>query len=490
MALIDSVAQHCADVRPGLVDDHFRRLPESYFDHYSVSQIAGHIGLLDALTPERFVLAQFNPLGPNSFEVLVVGLDQVGVLASISTLLMSEGFNVQDLHVATYLDEDGKPTFFIDTFRVSTKAPPSNLSETGERFGRRLQDIMLKVGQGQGIGVELLAASTQSAETHEQTVIRRDALEGQLLDGRFQLHARLAAGGMSVVYLADELGTGRRVAVKVLRHRDDASGDEMESRFIREARALASFTCPSIVKLLGTGVFDDPHYIRRHWMALEYLPGGDLASWVKQHGPAPVALALRWLKQCLEGLVYAHERGILHRDLKPHNLLLTDEGDVQITDFGLLKSTDQPAGEHTIHGTILGTPQYMPPEQALGETIDERSDIYSLGVTFYKIFSGRLPYEDESATAVFAKVVRHELPSLSTASPELSGPVSVVVNRMIARRRDERYQSVDVILQDLASFERRGVLQFATKGWSDPRPVSAAASVAPASQSVLRSPTR
>lgn len=473
MALFDTVAQLCADLRPGLLDEHFRRLPVAYFERYSAADIARHCRMLDGLG-DRVCAAAVTATGSNAFEVLFVGRDQVGVLAGITSLLMNDGLSVQDLHVATYADEEDRPAWFVDSFRVTTRQQLGDLKVLGERLGRRLPDMLRQMSEG--LEREQSGVGTQSNESHHPTVIRRDELEGQVLDGRYRLRKRLAMGGMSVVYVGEEVETGRPVALKILRRRDDSVGDEMEARFIREAETLAAFDSHSIVKLIGAGVFHDSQRYGRRWMALEYLPGGDLDNWVKQFGPAPVPLALRWLRQCLEGLAYAHERGVLHRDLKPHNLLLSAEGDVQLSDFGLLKAADGPT-EHTIHGTVLGTPQYMPPEQALGEVIDERSDIYSLGVTFYKIFSGRLPYEDESPTAVFAKIVRHELPSLSAVGPELSGPVSVLINRMIARRRDERYQYVDVLLADLASFERRGILKVAPRGWSreeTPLPVLAA----------------
>lgn len=469
MNLIDSVLKRCADVAPSLVEDHFRRLPENYFERYSVAQISRHVRLVSRLGKNSLVQVEIQSLGTQVYEVLVVGFDQVGVLAGITTMLMSEGFNVQDVLVSNYFEEDGRPTYFIDTFRVTTKQTIATINDTVERFRERLQTTFNKLLDGKFDPAELSTARKPAmSDPHQQTVLRRDALEGVELDDRFRIHSKLASGGMSTVYLGDEMPSGRRIAVKVLRHRDDLIGEEMQARFIREARVLASFQCTSIVQILGSGVFVDPHNHNRHWMALEYLTGGDLANWVKTHGPPPLAVGLRWFRQSLEGLAYAHQRGVLHRDLKPHNLLLNAEGDVQLTDFGLLKQVDQPGMGHTLHGTILGTPQFMAPEQALGEAIDERSDIFSLGMTFYKVLSGRLPFDEESATAVLSKVVRQDLPALSSVSPDLSGPVSVIIGRMLARRRDERYQSVSVILQDIASYERRGVLKIATTGRIDP----------------------
>src|SRR5262249_12146008 len=151
---------------------------------------------------------------------------------------------------------------------------------------------------------------------------------------------------------------------------------ELLPRFEKETLVLASFTSPYIVPVLASGTVATAADTVLRWLAMEYLPGGDLALWIKQKGPPPIPLGIRWLEQALQGLVYAHEHSVVHRDLKPHNLLLTAGQDVKISDFGLVKDASRPDMSLTVLGTVLGTPQYISPEQAGAEDADERSDIY------------------------------------------------------------------------------------------------------------------
>ena len=197
---------------------------------------------------------------------------------------------------------------------------------------------------------------------------------------------------------------------------------------------------------------------------MEYLAGGDLGSWIERHGAPPPEHAVRWFRQALEGLHYAHRRGVLHRDLKPHNLLLNDDGDVKVSDFGLLKQVQSSDPMLTPRSAILGTPYYMSPEQALGEAVDERSDLFSLGATFFHVFTGRLPFDKDTATAVLVQIAQADAPRLTDVAPEAPTALAVIVGRMMARRREERYQEVGVVLEDLASYERRGLLAGSAAG--------------------------
>jgi serine/threonine-protein kinase len=219
---------------------------------------------------------------------------------------------------------------------------------------------------------------------------------------------------------------------------------------------LGSFACPHIVQVLACGTAPAANGTVLRWLAMEYLPNGDLATWIKRQVPS-VELGIRWFQQALQGLAYAHERAILHRDLKPHNLLLTADGDVKISDFGLLKQTREPELSVTVQGTVMGTPQYISPEQALGDEADERSDIYSLGATFFQVFCNRLAFEERSTTAMLLKVTQHEPPRLLDVAPQAPRPLAVIIDRMLARRLEDRYQSVSVILADLDSYVQRGL---------------------------------
>jgi serine/threonine-protein kinase len=263
---------------------------------------------------------------------------------------------------------------------------------------------------------------------------------------------------MGEVYLATQISLAREVAVKLVSSPLEAS-PELLRRFEKEASVLASFTSPYIVPVLASGtVAAAPDTILR-WLAMEYLPGGDLARWIKQKGPPPIPLGIRWLEQALQGLLYAHDHSIVHRDLKPHNLLLTADQDVKVSDFGLVKDAQQPDLTVTLPGTVLGTPQYISPEQAGGDEADERADIYSLGASFFHLFSGRLAFEEKSATTLLLKITQHDPPRLLDVAPQVPRPLAVILDRMMARRPEDRYQDVGVILTDLRSYLRRGLLK-------------------------------
>jgi serine/threonine protein kinase len=224
---------------------------------------------------------------------------------------------------------------------------------------------------------------------------------------------------------------------------------------------LGQFSCAYIVQVLAAGTVPGQDTGIVGWMAMEYMAGGDLAHWLNQHGVPPVEVGTRWFRQALEGLQYAHRRAVLHRDLKPHNLLLTAEGDVKVSDFGLLKLVQRTPAGKAPRAAILGTPHYMSPEQALGERLDERSDIFSLGTTFFHVFSGRLPFTKPTPQGVLAQIAQEEAPRLLDAAPQVPRPLGTLIGRMMARRMEDRYQDVGVILEDLSAYERRGLLRCA-----------------------------
>jgi serine/threonine-protein kinase len=279
-----------------------------------------------------------------------------------------------------------------------------------------------------------------------------------ILGGDFKLQQKLGSGGICEVYQAVQLSLNRTVAVKLFLHEGPADAD-LFTRFNQEAVVLAQFNCPHVVQILAAGTSPALSGGSLGWMAMEYMAGGDLAQFLHQKGSPPTDLGVPWFRDALEGLAYAHRRGVLHRDLKPHNLLLTADGAVKVSDFGLLKQVQQPASGLTPRSTIIGTPHYMSPEQALGESLDERSDIFSLGTSFFHIFSGKLPFERAgSSAAVLVQISQENAPRLDAVAPHVPLPLVTLISRMMARRREERYQEVSVILEDLASYERRGLL--------------------------------
>src|SRR5438132_10449996 len=286
--------------------------------------------------------------------------------------------------------------------------------------------------------------------------------EGMILGGDFRLDRKLAVGGMSEVYLATQMSLNRTVAIKVFRH-EGTGGDELLARLNKEALVLAQFSSAQIVQILAAGAAEQSGRTLG-WMAMEFMAGGDLGRWLQQQGPPSVELGLRWFRQALEGLHYAHRHAILHRDLKPHNLLLSAEGHLKVSDFGLLKQAPQLTSDSASRSMLVGTPHYMSPEQAMGEPLDERSDIFSLGTTFFYLLSGRLPFQGSTVAAVLVQIAQQDAPRVTEVASQVPAPLAVIIARMMARQREERYQDVGVILEDLASYERRGLLNASLSG--------------------------
>ena len=473
MNLLESVRGHCAEAPPELLELHFRRLPPGYFERYSAADIARHLRLLAELSPTQTVRVDIRPLAAHAFEVLVVGEDHSGTLACITAALAAYGLNLEDVQVASYLATEAldpaEPNYFVVLLRVSGDFHARPLAEFANELAGRLQAAFLHLVEGNIFEAQREAADSP---THRTDVPRLTptasastpapaSQEGLTVGGDYRLQKKLAQGGMSEVYLARQLSLNRTVAVKLMRH--EGSGhvhaeDDLEARFHQEGLVLGQFNCPYIVQIFAAGTI--PARLGRiSWMAMEFMAGGDLARWQLQYGCPNPDLAARWLRQAVEGLYYAHRHAILHRDLKPHNLLLTSEGHLKVSDFGLLKqAVGGPVGL-TPRATILGTPHYMSPEQALGEPVDERSDIFSLGAAFFHLLSGRLAFTKQGA-AVLVQIAQEDAPRLQEVSPATSPPLAVLVGRMMARKREERYQDAAVILEDITAYERRGLLQF------------------------------
>jgi hypothetical protein len=465
--LLESVRKHCLDLDPALIERHFRSLPVTYFERYAPAEIVRHLRLIAVLAEDRPVALELRPFAAQTLEAVVVGFDHPGALSCIAAALAARGFSLEDVQVSTYLNPssggaDAGPRFFVVVLRVGGPAGGPALSETARLMQECLTVSFVHLAHGELVEAQVAAVDVGASPTERKRYTpsraapasARDdaAYEGRVLGGDFRLERKLASGGMSEVYLATQLSLQRTVAVKLFRWHGPAN-DESLVRFNRESLTLAQFSCPSIVQVLAAGADES-----LNWMAMEHLAGGDLGGWIERHGAPPPARGLHWFRQALEGLQYAHRRGVLHRDLKPHNLLLNDEGDVKVSDFGLLKELQPTTAMLTPRSAILGTPYYMAPEQALGESVDERSDIFSLGATFFHLFTGQLPFNRDTATAVLVQIAHEDAPRLTDAAPEAPTALAVIIGRMMARRREERYQEVGVILEDLASYERRGLL--------------------------------
>ncbi len=272
-----------------------------------------------------------------------------------------------------------------------------------------------------------------------------DTLIGTLFDGRYQVVRKLGAGGMANVYLAEDQELGRRVAIKILNERH-ANDEQFVERFRREAKNAAALSHPNIVSIYDRGEAEGTYYI-----AMEYLDGRSLKELILSRGPAPLNVAIEYVRQILSALRFAHRHGIVHRDIKPHNVLVDAEGRVKVTDFGIARAG---ASQMTEAGSIVGTAQYLSPEQARGTDVDQRSDLYSLGIVLYELLTGTLPFNGDTPVEIAMKHLSQtpELPSV--LRPELPRELDLVVTRALAKDPDERYQSAEEMDADLERLSR------------------------------------
>src|SRR5215475_9694120 len=224
-----------------------------------------------------------------------------------------------------------------------------------------------------------------------------DALTGRVLDGRYHVRSRIAHGGMATVYLATDTRLDRQVALKVM-HAELARDEEFVSRFIGEAKSVARLSHPNIVAVFDQG--SDGQFL---YLAMEYVPGRTLRSLLRECGQLPWAETLEVMDPILSGLAAAHQAGIVHRDVKPENVLLAADGRVKVVDFGLARA--QAAAGHTRSGMIIGTVAYIAPEQVTGGVTDVRTDVYAAGVMLWEMLTGRQPHTGDSPLEVAYKHV-------------------------------------------------------------------------------------
>jgi serine/threonine protein kinase len=277
-----------------------------------------------------------------------------------------------------------------------------------------------------------------------------------LIVGPYVLLDKLGEGGMGQVYRARHRHMGRVVALKVIR-KEKLARPEAVRRFYREAQAAAQVSHPNIVLAFDAGPAGPTHYL-----ATEYVEGTDLARLVKERGSLPVAVACDYVRQAALGLQHAHERGMVHRDVKPHNLMVTTQGGqamVKLLDLGLAR-LEQPAGKEvglTQIGVVLGTPDYLAPEQALdARSADIRADLYGLGCTLYYLLAGRPPFRAASVTDLLLKHQTEEPTPLESLRPEVPPGVGAVVRRLMAKRPEDRYQTPAEVAEALEPFAAIG----------------------------------
>ena len=261
-----------------------------------------------------------------------------------------------------------------------------------------------------------------------------------IIDGRYRVISRLGSGGMADVYLAEDQLLGRQLAVKVLHHHF-AEDQEFVERFRREASSAAGLSHPNIVAIFDRGEWNGTYYI-----AMEYVAGRSLKTVVREHGALDPAAAIDIVTQILRAARFAHKRGVIHRDLKPHNVILDEEGRARVTDFGIAKAG---ASDMTLTGSIMGTAQYLSPEQAQGHTVSGRSDLYAVGIILYELLTGSVPFDGETAVAIAFKQVSAEPRAPSEHQPGVPPALDAVVLRALAKDPAQRFADADEFIAAL-----------------------------------------
>ena len=272
-----------------------------------------------------------------------------------------------------------------------------------------------------------------------------DTLIDRTFDRRYVIKRKLGSGGMADVYLAEDQELGRRVALKLLDERH-ASDEQFVERFRREAQSAAGLNHPNIVSIFDRGRAEGTYYI-----AMEYLDGRTLKELLVRNGPTPIPIAIDYARQILGALSFAHRNGIIHRDIKPHNIIVGSDGRLKVTDFGIARSG---ASQMTEAGSIVGTAQYLSPEQARGAPVDPRSDLYSLGIVLYEMLTGAVPFSGDTPVEIAMKHLSQVPEPPSTLRPQVPHDLDAVVMRALAKDPDQRYASAEEMDADLARIAR------------------------------------
>jgi serine/threonine protein kinase len=264
---------------------------------------------------------------------------------------------------------------------------------------------------------------------------------GTLIGGRFRLEEQVGSGGMSSVYRAFDPTLERHVAIKLM-HRDISNDADQLERFRREARAVAQLNHPHVVTVIDAGEDDGNPFI-----VFEYVEGETLKDRIRRLGRLPVAEAVAYAVEIARALECAHSHMLVHRDVKPQNVLIDPDGRAKVTDFGIARSLE--AQGLTATGRVLGTTDYVSPEQALGHEVTAQSDIYSLGIVLYEMLTGEAPFQADTQVAVAMKHVREPLPDVQRRRPEISAALASVVERATAKETKNRYATVAEMVHDL-----------------------------------------
>jgi eukaryotic-like serine/threonine-protein kinase len=272
-------------------------------------------------------------------------------------------------------------------------------------------------------------------------------LSGTLFAGRYRVTRKIGGGGMADVYLAEDQELGRRVAIKIL-HGRYANDEQFVERFRREATHAAGLSHPNIVSIFDRGETDGSYFI-----VMEYVEGRTLKELIRSRGPCPIPVAIAYTRQILSALRYAHRNGVVHRDIKPHNVIVDPEGVVKVTDFGIARAG---ASQMTEEGAIIGTAQYLSPEQARGAPVDQTSDLYSTGIVLYELLTAQVPFTGETPVEIAMKHLSEVPDAPSEHRPEVPDDLDLVVLRALSKEPADRYQSAAAMDADLETVAHGG----------------------------------
>ena len=265
---------------------------------------------------------------------------------------------------------------------------------------------------------------------------------GRILGGRYELIEKTGGGGMAVVYKAKCHLLNRYVAVKILRP-DLVENEEFVTRFKRESQAAASLSHPNIVNMYDVGQEDDIHYI-----VMEYVDGMTLKEYIRKEGRLSCEEAVRIACQVCSALHHAHENNIVHRDIKPQNILISRDGTAKVADFGIARAVT--SATVTMAGAnVIGSVHYFSPEQAKGSYVDKKSDIYSLGIVLYEMVTGVVPFEGDSAISVALKHIQEQVTPPGELNPDIPKSIQYIIERALEKRLEDRYNDAAEMLSDL-----------------------------------------
>ena len=277
--------------------------------------------------------------------------------------------------------------------------------------------------------------------------------EGHKLDGRYQISKLIGEGGMADVYRGTDLADGRVVAIKILKD-EYAHNPELVRRFNNESRAISVLNHPNIVKVFDVSVNDKIHYI-----VMECIEGITLKEYIEQRSePLTYKEVVHFTSQVLLALQHAHDKGVIHRDIKPQNIMILESGDIKVMDFGIARLARSEI--HTANEQAIGSVHYISPEQAQGEDTDMRADIYSTGIMMYEMLTGTLPFEDDNAVAIAVMQISDEAEPITSVNPSVPPGIAAIATRAMSKNPAHRYQSALDMLRDIEEFKKNPSIKF------------------------------